>query len=197
MGNLAKGSPLIKKLIFFVSYLTRAECHRSIYNVWSQVLTYFDAFIIGLTATPDKRTFAFFDENVVSEYTREQAIVDGVNVGEDIFLIETDVTKNGARLMKQLIEYRDRLSRTMRWQQMDEDEGYSGAKKSKLDKDVVNPSQIRTVIRTFKENLFTSLFPIVKRCLKHLSLQKPTVMRMISFRLLGKNLVKVMISAGK
>lgn len=72
-----------------------------IYNVWSQVLTYFDAFIIGLTATPDKRTFAFFDENVVSEYTREQAIVDGVNVGEDIFLIETDVTKNSARLMKQ------------------------------------------------------------------------------------------------
>ena len=29
------------------------ECHRSIYNVWSQVLSYFDAFIIGLTATPD------------------------------------------------------------------------------------------------------------------------------------------------
>ena len=75
------------------------ECHRSIYNVWSKVLTYFDAFIIGLTATPDKRTFAFFDENVVSEYPREQAIVDGVNVGEDIFLIETEITRNGARLM--------------------------------------------------------------------------------------------------
>lgn len=117
------------------------------------MLTHFDAFIIGLTAIPDKRTFAFFDENVVSEYTREQAIVDGVNVGEDIFLIKTDVTESGSGLMKQLIEYRDRFSRTMRWQQMDED--YSGAKKSKLDKDVVNPSQIRTVIRTFKENLFT------------------------------------------
>lgn len=148
------------------------ECHRSIYNIWSQVLTYFDAFIIGLTATPDKRTFAFFDENVVSEYTREQAIVDGVNVGEDIFLIETDVTKNGARLMKQLIEYRDRLSRTMRWQQMDEDEDYSGAKRSKLDKDVVNPSQIRTVIRTFKENLFTSLFPNRKEVPKTLIFAK-------------------------
>ena len=69
--------------------------------------------------------FAFFDENVVSEYPREQAIVDGVNVGEDILLIETDVTKNGARLMKQLIEYRDRLSRAKRWQQMDEDENVS------------------------------------------------------------------------
>lgn len=65
------------------------ECHRSIYNVWNQVLEYFDAFIIGLTATPDKRTFAFFNQNVVSEYSREQAIIDGVNVGEDIFIIET------------------------------------------------------------------------------------------------------------
>ncbi len=91
------------------------------YNVWSQVLTYFDAFIVGLTATPDNRTFAFFNENIVSEYPREQAIVDGVNVGEDIFLIETQVGKNGGFLMKQLIEYRDRLSRAKRWRQMDED----------------------------------------------------------------------------
>lgn len=132
------------------------ECHRSIYNIWSQVLEYFDSFMIGLTATPDKRTFAFFNQNVVSEYSREQAIIDGVNVGEDIFLIETEVTKNGAHIMKQLIEYRDRLTRAKRWKQMDEDETYTAAK---LDKDVVNPSQIRTVIRTFKENLFTQLFP--------------------------------------
>ena len=76
------------------------ECHRSIYNVWSQVLSYFDAFIVGLTATPDNRTFAFFDENIVSEYPREEAIVDGVNVGEDIFVIETKVGKRGAHLMK-------------------------------------------------------------------------------------------------
>ena len=70
------------------------ECHRSIYNVWKQVLEYFDAFQIGLTATPDKRTFAYFDQNVVSEYSREMAIIDGVNVGEDIFLIETEVGKH-------------------------------------------------------------------------------------------------------
>lgn len=132
------------------------ECHRSIYNVWSQVLSYFDSFIIGLTATPDKRTFAYFNENVVSEYTREQAIIDGVNVGEDIFLIETEVTKNGAHIMKQMIEKRNRLSREQRWEQLDEDVDY---KAPQLDKDIVNPSQIRTVIRTFKENLFTTLFP--------------------------------------
>ena len=132
------------------------ECHRSIYNVWSQVLEYFDSFIIGLTATPDKRTFAFFHENVVSEYSREQAIIDGVNVGEDIFLIETDVGKNGSHIMKQMIEVRSRTTREKRWRQMDEDLDYVP---TQLDRDIVNPSQIRTVIRTFKENLFTTLFP--------------------------------------
>lgn len=145
------------------------ECHRSIYNVWSQVLTYFDAFIIGLTATPDNRTFAFFNENVVSEYSREQAIIDGVNVGEDIFIIETEVTKNGAHLMKQQIEYRDRLSRAKRWKQLDEDIDYAP---SQLDRDIVNPSQIRTVIRTFKENLFTTLFPHRKEVPKTLIFAK-------------------------
>ncbi len=139
------------------------ECHRSIYNVWSQVLSYFDAFIIGLTATPDNRTFCVFNENIVSEYPREQAIIDGVNVGEDIFLIETQVGKNGAHLMKQLIEYRDRLSRAKRWKQLDEDVDY---KPTQLDRDIVNPSQIRTVIRSFKDNLFTTLFPRRKRSAK-------------------------------
>lgn len=145
------------------------ECHRSIYNVWSQVLTYFDALIIGLTATPDNRTFAFFNENIVSEYPREQAIIDGVNVGEDIFLIETQVGKNGAHLMKQLIEYRDRLSRAKRWKQLDEDVDY---KPTQLDRDIVNPSQIRTVIRSFKENLFTTLFPRRKEVPKTLIFAK-------------------------
>ena len=145
------------------------ECHRSIYNVWSQVLAYFDAFIIGLTATPDNRTFAFFNENIVSEYPREKAIVDGVNVGEDIFLIETKVSKNGAHLMKQLIEYRDRLSREKRWKQMDEDINYVP---SQLDRDIVNASQVRTVIRTFKENLFTTLFPRRKEVPKTLIFAK-------------------------
>lgn len=145
------------------------ECHRSIYNVWQQVLTYFDAFLVGLTATPDKRTFAFFNENVVSEYRREQAIIDGVNVGEDIFLIETEVSKKGGHILKRVIEYRDRLSREKRWEQMDEDLDYD---KNKLDKDVVNPSQIRTVIKTFKENLFTSLFPRRKEVPKTLIFAK-------------------------
>ena len=145
------------------------ECHRSIYNVWQQVLDYFDAFLIGLTATPDKRTFAFFNENVVSEYSREQAIIDGVNVGEDIFLIETQVTKSGAHIMKQVIECRNRLSREKRWKQLDEDVDYQP---TQLDRDIVNPSQIRMVIRTFRDNLFTTLFPRRKEVPKTLIFAK-------------------------
>ena len=133
------------------------------------MLSYFDAFIIGLTATPDKRTIGYFNENFVSEYTREQAVLDGVNVGEDIYLIETDVTKNGATILKQLIERRNRLTRAKRWEQMDEDVFYT---QSKLDKDVVNPSQIRAVIRTFKEALHTTLFPYRKEVPKTLIFAK-------------------------
>lgn len=145
------------------------ECHRSIYNVWSQVLSYFDAFIIGLTATPDKRTFAYFNENVVSEYPREQAILDGVNVGEDIYLIETEITKNGAHIMKQMIQHRDRLTREKRWQQLDEDIDY---KPTRLDRDIVNKSQIRTIIKTFKEKICTELFPRRKEVPKTLIFAK-------------------------
>ncbi|WP_295093306.1 DEAD/DEAH box helicase family protein, partial [Ruminococcus sp.] len=172
--SLEKKSP--KEVIYnekyppeFFDCIIVDECHRSIYNVWNQVLEYFDAFIVGLTATPDKRTFAYFNQNVVSEYSREQAIIDGVNVGEDIFLIETNVGKNGAHIMKQLIESRNRMSREKRWKQLDEDVNY---KPTQLDRDIVNPSQIRTVIQTFKANLYTKLFPRRKEVPKTLIFAK-------------------------
>ena len=142
--------------IEFFDFIIIDECHRSIYNLWRQVLDYFDAFLIGLTATPDKRTFAFFNENVVSEYSHEDAVTDGVNVGYDIYSIETQITHQGAVLKaNQTVEIRNKLSRKKRWEQKDEDEAYTG---KQLDKDVVNPSQIRNVIKTYKENL-PDIFP--------------------------------------
>ena len=140
----------------YFDFIIIDECHRSIYNVWQQVLDYFDAFLIGLTATPDKRTYSFFNQNVVSEYTHEEAVIDGVNVGGDTYIIETDVSKNGATITERLVEKRDRLSRERRWEQTDEDLEYD---KGKLDRDVVNPSQIRTVIREFRDKVTTVMFP--------------------------------------
>jgi len=132
------------------------ECHRSIYNLWKQVLEYFDVFLIGLTATPDKRTFGFFNENIVSEYSHEMAIADGVNVGYEVYTIDTKLSQKGAKLKaKQYVDIRNKLSRKKRWEQLDEDLEYS---KKQLDKEVVNPSQIRNIIRAFKNSL-PEIFP--------------------------------------
>lgn len=132
------------------------ECHRSIYNLWKQVLEYFDAFLIGLTATPDNRTFGFFNENVVSEYSHEEAVADNVNVTYLVYIIETEISQNGAILKaNEYVDKRERLSRKKRWEQLDEDVFYS---KKDLDKDIVNPSQIRNIIRAFK-NKWPEIFP--------------------------------------
>jgi type I restriction enzyme, R subunit len=140
----------------FFDFIVIDECHRSIYNLWKQVLDYFDAFLIGLTATPDNRTFGYFNQNVVSEYSHEEAVADGVNVGHDVFLIETKITKGGASIWKgEFIDRREKLTRRKRWEQLDEDVTYTS---KKLDNEVVNPNQIRTIIRTFKERL-PEIFP--------------------------------------
>ena len=140
-----------KMPVEFFDFIVIDECHRSIYNLWKQVLEYFDAFEIGLTATPDMRTIGYFDQNLVSEYSHEMAVADGVNVGYEVFIIDTRVSVQGGTLWKgEYIEHRERLSRKKRMELQDEDEDYSS---KQLDNDVVNPNQIRTVIRTFKENL--------------------------------------------
>jgi len=140
----------------FFDFIIIDECHRSIYNIWQQVPDYFDAFLVGLTATPDKRTLGFFNENIVSEYTHEQAVIDDVNVPGDVYVIETDITANGGTIVRQLIEKRDRLSRKKRWEQLDDDIVFSGRQ---LDRDVVNTSQIRHVIKAFKHAAETQIFP--------------------------------------
>tara|TARA_R110002167_G_scaffold366415_1_gene596384 strand:- start:14700 stop:17513 length:2814 start_codon:yes stop_codon:yes gene_type:complete len=133
------------------------ECHRSIYNLWKQVLDYFDAFLIGLTATPDKRTFGFFNENVVSQYTYEESVTDGVNVPYDVYTIETEISQKGETIKAGwFVDRRDKLTRAKRWQQEDEDTEY---KRNDLDKKVVNPSQIRNIIREYKKALRTTIFP--------------------------------------
>ena len=132
------------------------ECHRSIYNLWRQVIEYFDAFLIGLTATPDNRTYGFFRKNVVSEYTHEEAVADKVNVGNDIYLIETEVTQHGGTIeAKQLVERRERQTRARRWEVQDERAEYTV---NQLDRSVVNVDQIRTVTRAFRDN-WRQMFP--------------------------------------
>ena len=146
------------------------ECHRSIYNLWKQVLDYFDASLIGLTATPDQRTFGFFNENIVAEYTYEQSVADGVNVGYDVYEIETEITRKGAELKaREWVDHRDRQTRKKRWAETEEDTVYTSRE---LDRSVINPSQIRQVIQAMKTAVETRIFPARKETPKTLIFAK-------------------------
>lgn len=143
--------------IEYFDFVVIDECHRSIYNVWRQVLEYFDAYLIGLTATPSKQTFGFFKGNLVMEYPRERAVADGVNVDGWVYRIRTEVTERGSQVEAgEWIDKRDRQTRDVRWEQLDEDLVYDARQ---LDRDVVTPDQIRTVVRTFRDQLFSEIFP--------------------------------------
>ncbi|MCK9417859.1 MAG: DEAD/DEAH box helicase family protein [Nitrospirae bacterium] len=133
------------------------ECHRSIYNLWRQVLEYFDASIIGLTATPNKQTFGFFNQNLVMEYGHEQAVADGVNVNYDVYRIKTAITEGGGKVEAGFyVDKRDRETRAVRWERLDEDLAYDP---DQLDRQVVTPDQIRTVVRTYRDKVLTEIFP--------------------------------------
>jgi type I restriction enzyme R subunit len=138
-------------------FIVTDECHRSIYGLWRQVLEYFDAFIIGLTATPSKQTIGFFNQNLVMEYNHERAVADGVNVGYEVYRIKTDVTERGGLVEKGFyVDKRSKETRATRWARLDEDLVYEARD---LDRSVVVKSQIRTVLEAFKAALFTELFP--------------------------------------
>ncbi len=135
------------------------ECHRSIYTLWRQVLEYFDSYLIGLTATPAKHTFGFFNQNLVMEYRHEEAVADGVNVDFEVYNIRTKITEHGATITAEngsMLGYRNRKTRAVRWQTLDNSLIYNS---EALDRAVVAKDQIRLIVRTFRDRLFTDLFP--------------------------------------
>ncbi len=133
------------------------ECHRSIYGTWRQVLDYFDAFIVGLTATPSLHTLAFFGRNLVAQYPYERSVVDGVNVQFEIFRIRTEIGERGSTVEAGYeLPVRDKRTRAQRYETLAEDFAYAPAQ---IDRTVLVPNQIRTVLETFRDSLFTELFP--------------------------------------
>lgn len=133
------------------------EAHRSIYGVWRSVLEYFDAHVVGLTATPGKQTFAFFQQNLVSEYTYPQSVADRVNVDFDIYRIRTEKTEQGGTIEADtVVPVVDRRTRKERYETLDADLDYTP---TQLDRAVTARGQIRTVLETFRDRLFTEIFP--------------------------------------
>jgi len=141
----------------FFDILFIDECHRSIYDLWRQVVEYFDAHLIGLTATPSKQSLGFFNQNLVMEYEHDEAVADAVNVDFTVYRIRTQITEGGSAVEAgNYVDKRDRQTRRVRWEQLDENLVYD---ERALDRQVVAVDQIRTLVRTFRDKLFTEIFP--------------------------------------
>lgn len=133
------------------------ECHRSIYGVWRQVLEYFDAYLVGLTATPVKQTFGFFNQNLISEYTYRESVVDGVNVDFDVYRIRTEQAEQGATIDRGIVvPIMSRPTRRKRYEELEEDLTWTG---TQLGRKVISTGQLRLVLETFRNRLFTEIFP--------------------------------------
>ncbi|MFE0593975.1 DEAD/DEAH box helicase family protein [Micromonospora echinospora] len=133
------------------------ECHRSIYGKWRAVIEYFDAFVVGLTATPVKQTLGFFQQNLVSEYTYEQAVADGVNVSFDVYRIKTAITEAGEKIdAGTVVPLRDRRTRAERYEELEDDFTYGGGQ---VGRSVISEGQLKLVLETFRDRLFTEIFP--------------------------------------
>lgn len=133
------------------------ECHRSIYGLWRGVIEYFDAHVVGLTATPTKQTLGFFQQNLVSEYTFPQSVADKVNVDFEVYRIKTKISESGSTIEAgTVVPVLDKKTREQRLMQLDNEMPYSA---TDLDRSVVSKSQIRTVLETYRDRLFTEIFP--------------------------------------
>jgi len=144
----------------FFDFVVVDECHRSIYELWSQVVLYFDSFLVGLTATPAGKTIGFFNQNLVMQYGHDEAVADGVNVDLDVYRIRTKITENGSTIVAEptgvYVDKRNKLTRGQRLERLNEDLTYTA---NELDRDVVSESQIRTVVREFRDKVLPEAFP--------------------------------------
>ena len=134
------------------------ECHRSIYGRWRKVLEYFkEARIIGLTATPGDETMAFFNNNRVVNYTLEKSIVDEINVDCRVYRIRTSATENGGEIHKGE-KYREITTYTgeKRMTRAVEATPYQA---NDLDRAVINPEQIKLVLESYKNAVYSELYP--------------------------------------
>ena len=133
------------------------ECHRSIYGNWRRVLDYFStAKLIGLTATPVPETMAFFNNNRVVNYTLERSIIDGVNVDSRVYRIKTQATENGGAILKG-----DKLKRVTRYTgkvEIIKNEETRNYTKEELNRSIINPAQIKLVLETYRDAVYTEMF---------------------------------------
>jgi len=142
----------------YFQFIVVDECHRSIYGKWSAVIDYFTgATVLGLTATPTPEAYAYFNNNIIENYTYDDSVVDGVNVPSRVYRIATEITENGGLIEEgsKVVEIAHKTGKTTTYD-ADKNVGYTS---QALDRSVVNLDQIRKVLTAYKNSIYTDLYP--------------------------------------
>lgn len=142
----------------YFQFIIVDECHRSIYGKWKAVLDYFkDAKVLGLTATPTPEAYAYFNKNIVEEYTYEDSVVDGVNVPARVYRIITDATVHGGTINQgETVTDVNRSGEIVDEYKAQQRIDYAP---NQLDRSVINPNQIESVLKSYMESIYTDLYP--------------------------------------
>lgn len=142
----------------YFQFIIVDECHRSIYGKWKAVLDYFkDAKVLGLTATPTSEAYAYFNKNIVEEYTYEDSVVDGVNVPARVYRIITDATVHGGTINQgETVTDVNRSGEMVDEYKAQQRIDYAP---NQLDRSVINPNQIESVLKSYMESIYTDLYP--------------------------------------
>lgn len=142
----------------YFQFIIVDECHRSIYGKWKAVLDYFkDAKVLGLTATPTPEAYAYFNKNIVEEYTYEDSVVDGVNVPARVYRIITDATVHGGTINQgETVTDVNRSGEMVDEYKAQQRIDYAP---NQLDRSVINPNQIESVLKSYMESIYTDLYP--------------------------------------
>lgn len=142
----------------YFQFIVVDECHRSIYGKWRAVLEYFkNAKVLGLTATPTPEAYAFFNNNIIENYGYDDSVVDGVNVPSRVFRIATEVTEHGGIIEEgsDIVEMTHKTGETLNYVA---ESNYWYSPKT-LDRSVINEDQIRKVLETYRDSIYTDLYP--------------------------------------
>lgn len=142
----------------YFQFIIVDECHRSIYGKWKAVLDYFkDAKVLGLTATPTPEVYAYFNKNTVEEYTYEDSVVDGVNVPARVYRIITDATVHGGTINQgEIVKDINRSGEIVDEYKAQQRIDYTP---NQLDRSVINPNQIESVLKSYMESIYNDLYP--------------------------------------
>lgn len=142
----------------YFQFIIVDECHRSIYGKWKAVLDYFkDAKVLGLTATPTPEAYAYFNKNIVEQYTYEDSVVDGVNVPARVYRIITDATVHGGTINQgETVTDVNRVGEMVDEYKAQQRIDYAP---NQLDRFVINPNQIESVLKSYMESIYTDLYP--------------------------------------